>query len=267
MARAGLKDRAGQDRQLQLSCIPGLVSVVVPTYNRAMLVQDVLACLLAQTWPSIEIIVVDDGSTDETQAMLTRLQSAKARNPLILLYQPNAGPAAARNNGMRHARGEFFYFIDSDDLVPPHAIETLVRALQSSDRPYCLANIVIVDEQARPIQDAVRVVVKQDHGDLFSSGWAVHAALYRRTAVIAAGWFNESLRIGEDCHFRWQMITTNGDGCCIDAVIGFRRLHSFGHLSIGRSQMTGYRDSVAALSAFGEWAARNDRSSRAITIG
>src|SRR5262249_33901781 len=87
-----------------------LVSVIIPTYNRASAVRSAITSALRQTHPQIEVIVVDDGSTDDTKATL-----AAFGDSIRALHQPNAGVSAARNTALRHARGEFVAFLDSDD--------------------------------------------------------------------------------------------------------------------------------------------------------
>jgi glycosyltransferase involved in cell wall biosynthesis len=101
---------------------PGLVSVVIPSYNRAALIQDALRTVLAQTYSPIEIIVVDDGSTDNTREVVESYGGA-----VRYVYQQNAGAAAARNTGFHHARGEFVALLDSDDEWFPWKLEAQVR--------------------------------------------------------------------------------------------------------------------------------------------
>lgn len=102
-----------------------LVSLVIPTYNRAALLDETLASVAAQTYPHWECIVVDDGSTDETAAVAARF-APRVR----YVRQANAGPAAARNRGLEEAYGDAFMFLDSDDLLLPDALDHLVGALR-----------------------------------------------------------------------------------------------------------------------------------------
>ncbi len=102
-----------------------LVSLIVPTYNRAALLDETLASVVAQTYPHWECIVVDDGSTDETASVAARY-APRVR----YLRQANAGPAAARNHGVSEAQGGALMFLDSDDLLLPDALDHLVGALQ-----------------------------------------------------------------------------------------------------------------------------------------
>jgi glycosyltransferase involved in cell wall biosynthesis len=101
------------------------VSVIIPTYNRARFVAEAVASTLAQTWPPNEVIVVDDGSTDDTQHVL-----AQFGPPVVVVRQPNRGVSAARNRGMEIASSEVILFLDSDDLLLPHCI---ARSLETLD--------------------------------------------------------------------------------------------------------------------------------------
>jgi glycosyltransferase involved in cell wall biosynthesis len=103
-----------------------LVSVVVPSYNRASLIGETLDSVLAQTHPNLEIIVVDDGSTDDTEAAV-----APYRSRITYIKQKNQGLAAARNTGLQHSTGEYVAWLDSDDLWNPDKVALQVAVLQS----------------------------------------------------------------------------------------------------------------------------------------
>ncbi len=99
-------------------------SIVIPTYNRAATVRNTLSGCFAQTVSDIEVIVVDDGSSDNTVEVLKGVDDAR----LVVLQQVNAGPAAARNHGMRAAKGEYIAFLDSDDVWYPSFLEEVEKA-------------------------------------------------------------------------------------------------------------------------------------------
>lgn len=105
--------------------VPGLVSVIIGTYNIAGLIRETLDSVLAQTWQPLEVIVVDDGSSDDTWQVL---QSYGDR--IHAIRQANGGVAAARNTGLRHARGEFIALMDHDDLCMPDRIAIQMDCLQ-----------------------------------------------------------------------------------------------------------------------------------------
>ncbi len=108
---------------------PPAVSIILPTYNRATFLPQAFASIAAQQFTHWELIVVDDGSTDDTAAVVTNL-SAPLSQSVKLLRQANQGPYAARNAGLDHAAGEFVAFFDSDDLWLPHHLHECVAALR-----------------------------------------------------------------------------------------------------------------------------------------
>ena len=106
---------------------PDLVSVILPTFNRAGLMEQSLESIFNQTYPRIEIIVIDDGSTDTTEAIVS-----KYLDKLTYKKIANSGKAVALNAGLKMARGDFIFILDDDDLALPNAIEHHVRALHAN---------------------------------------------------------------------------------------------------------------------------------------
>jgi glycosyltransferase involved in cell wall biosynthesis len=106
----------------------GLVSIVLPTYNRATFLPEAFRSIATQTYRNWELIVVDDGSTDGTPQVLDRLISETA-GPVRVVHQANAGAYAARNTGLDHANGDAVAFFDSDDLWLPHHLSSCADAL------------------------------------------------------------------------------------------------------------------------------------------
>ncbi len=130
----------GEERQMPR------VSVVIPTYNRAALLKQAIDSVLAQTYTDYEIIIVDDGSTDEMADLVDRYVAGPGR--VRYYYQNNRGRSAARNAGIRLAVGEFIAFLDSDDLFLPRKLEMQVAAL-SNQPEYGMAfsNAISIDER------------------------------------------------------------------------------------------------------------------------
>jgi CDP-glycerol glycerophosphotransferase len=115
------------------------ISVVVPMYNVAPYLQTCLDSLAQQTMADLEVVMLDDGSTDETPAIAERFAARDSRFRLV--RQANAGLGAARNTGVVHAVGEFIAFVDSDDVVPRHAYELLVGALDRTGSDMAAGNV------------------------------------------------------------------------------------------------------------------------------
>ncbi|MGA2071889.1 MAG: glycosyltransferase [Terriglobia bacterium] len=129
------------------------VSVVIPTFNRAQQAQAALTSVLAQTYPSFEAIVVDDGSTDRTGEAIQRLIDQQSGNgkPIRYFFQPNLGQSAARNKGINEARGEWVAFLDSDDLWFPDKLAWQVRAIDhfGGRCSACITDARLVDNQGK----------------------------------------------------------------------------------------------------------------------
>lgn len=107
-----------------------LFSVIIPAFNRVELLQQTLESVWRQTFTDYEVIVVDDGSTDDTAAWLSEVASE-----LKPITQQNSGPGAARNKGAEHARGEYLAFLDSDDLWFPWTLATVAELIAKHERP------------------------------------------------------------------------------------------------------------------------------------
>jgi glycosyltransferase involved in cell wall biosynthesis len=105
---------------------PGLVSVIIPTYNRASILERAVTSALHQTYRQLEVVIVDDGSTDDTRAVVERMGAR-----VTYVYQANAGVAAARNTAMAFARGEYVAFLDSDDAWLDWKIEAQVAGMRA----------------------------------------------------------------------------------------------------------------------------------------
>ncbi|MBG0827867.1 bifunctional glycosyltransferase family 2 protein/CDP-glycerol:glycerophosphate glycerophosphotransferase [Planomonospora sp. ID67723] len=116
-----------------------LISVIVPIYNVEPYLQACLESLAAQTWRDIEVVMVDDGSPDASAEIAQRYAADDPR--FLLVRQANRGLGAARNAGLRRASGEFAAFLDSDDLLPLHALETMVSSLLETGSDLVAGNV------------------------------------------------------------------------------------------------------------------------------
>jgi glycosyltransferase involved in cell wall biosynthesis len=114
-----------------------LVSVILPTYNRAHIVSKALQSVLAQTYPNFEVIVIDDGSTDNTKEIITNIA---CKDPRVKYFRnnENKGPAGARNVGISLAKGELIAFIDDDVEWFPNKLERQVNLLQTLPEDYAV---------------------------------------------------------------------------------------------------------------------------------
>jgi CDP-glycerol glycerophosphotransferase len=115
------------------------ISVIVPFFNVEDLLDDCLASIAAQTITDLQVIMVDDGSTDGSAAVAAARAAADPR--FTLLQVPNGGPGSARNHGLARATGTYLAFVDGDDLLPPHAYDRLLHALEASGSDFVSGNV------------------------------------------------------------------------------------------------------------------------------
>jgi glycosyltransferase involved in cell wall biosynthesis len=186
-------------------------SVVIPAFNSAWSISDTLRAVLGQSLTDIEVIVVNDGSTDDLHA--TVHATAAGDNRVRILDQSNQGLAAARNSGLRAARGALVGFLDADDLWHPHFLEELAAGLDAHPTaPFAYAYSLRIDNANRlipsapwprpPRHDFTGLLIVNSVGN-------GSAALFRRAALMSAGGFDESFTgLGLHGAEDWQLCLT-----------------------------------------------------------
>jgi len=174
-----------------------LFSVIIPTYNRADLLSETLASVSAQTFKDYEVIVVDDGSTDQTLEILRDYPGLK------VLTQTNRGPGAARNHGVRHCSGQYLAFLDSDDVWFPWSLETYAAIIRQTSASFLAGKPFRFRNQADLPMALPDDVTHVTFPDYLASGddwrwWGVSSFIIRRDVFTAAGGFVESNINSED---------------------------------------------------------------------
>lgn len=184
------------------------LSVIIPTYNRAVLLERSLRSVLLQTTACKEIIVVDDGSTDATKEVVERFAS-KACYPIHYVFQPNKGPSAARNHGIALAENEYLAFLDSDDHWHKQKIEVQFNAL-SRNREYRMSHTY-----ETWLRNGIHLNQKKRHvpwhGDVFRQCLALCAigmstVLMEKSIFDEIGLFDEEMPCCEDYDF-WLRVS------------------------------------------------------------
>jgi hypothetical protein len=190
------------------------ISVVIPVYNGAQFIGEAMRNAQEQDYPHLEIIVVDDGSTDDLDAALRNINI-----PFRLLRQSNQGPAAARNAGIRAATGEWIAFQDVDDLWTPDALRRLARDLVLHPHARVVQCKCVTVKRGNPSEAWIR---GSSPADLFP--YKINAALYRKDVFDAIGGFDDTLRYGEDTEWFIRM-KTREISIEIPDVLLYRRRH------------------------------------------
>jgi GT2 family glycosyltransferase len=185
-------------------------SVIIPTHNRAPLLREALASVFAQTFADCEVIVVDDGSMDETPMV-----AASFGNRVRYFQQKNKGPGAARNLGAQHAVGKYLAFLDSDDLWFPWTLETYQKLI-AQHHPAFLAGKPLRFRDEKEWRTAVGGEAKAAvFSDYLASGdewrwWGASSFVVRRDAFEDAGKFTDEWVNGEDADLALRLGTAPG---------------------------------------------------------
>ncbi|MCO6449350.1 MAG: glycosyltransferase family 2 protein [Caldilineales bacterium] len=172
-----------------MAIVNPLISVIVPVYNGADFLPGAVASIRAQTYRPIEIIIIDDGSTDETAAVASRLG-----DDIRYRYQPNQGPGSARNSGINLARADFIAFLDVDDLWPERKLERQMRLLQSDPSLAYVTGMVQVCHWTGEADGRSQFSPVGAPREMFLLG----AVLFRKSVFVQVGLFDESMPGGED---------------------------------------------------------------------
>jgi glycosyltransferase involved in cell wall biosynthesis len=210
------------------------VSVVIPAYNSGSYIVETLDSVIKQSLGGVEIIVVDDGSQDNTEEAVASFacRGRSARLKYVKLPE-SRGVSHARNCGLSLVRSPFVVFLDADDLLTPLALECMVQALQREPgRIACYGNYIRIREDGRCIEARPSAMRKLPESNtlwnLLGNNFIPTGSLCVRTSVAnAVGGYNENLRFGEDWEF-WCRLASLGDFTAVDATLMKYRQRSSG---------------------------------------
>ena len=201
-----------------------LVSVVVPSHNRARLLRRTLQSILAQHLTDLEVVLVDDGSTDDTP------QITAAADPRIVVIRNRepGGVSAARNRGIAAARGDWIAFCDDDDLWSPDKLSRQLMAAERAGADWAYSGDVNIDDQLRvlsggPPRDPQDVVALLPRWNPIASGGS--NVMVRSDVLAAVGGFDPSLRRTEDWDL-WIRIARTGPPACVREPLVAYRFHT-----------------------------------------
>jgi len=210
------------------------VSVVIPNYNRANLVGETIENLLLQTLTPAELIVVDDGSTDDSVAVIKKFGSK-----VKLICQTNQGPGAARNAGLSTATGDYVQFFDSDDLCSLNKLEAQAKLLECSGADIAYSPWVPACIESRQVRIEKHVFQQRGLPQEFNSltyflrGWVsvFQALMFRRSFLQKVGVYRTDLMPSEDSEFLFRMLLQQPEmRFCSDCLVLYRS-HTGGQIT------------------------------------
>ena len=202
------------------------VSVIMAAYNHAAYIAQAITSVLSQSWQDLELIVIDDGSTDRTREVVTGFA-----DPVRYIYQENQGQGGARNTGIAHARGEYISFLDDDDLWLPDYLETVMAVLRPRPEVGALYAVCqVIDSEGNPLPQVMsRVVPTEEMYDtLVEGGWFPPLVVTVRKSVMDdVGPLDLSLR-GTDDWELWLRVAKKYPFMGISDVVARYRMHGGG---------------------------------------
>ncbi|MGY6274694.1 glycosyltransferase family 2 protein [Methylomonas sp. MgM2] len=204
----------------------------MPCYNAQKFLNSTISCVFGQTYSNIELIVIDDGSSDNSPEIL---QDAISSNKKIkVIRQQNQGPYPARNLGLKHARGELIAFLDADDYWSPDCIQKLHKALidKNAELSYCGWQNVVEDGQNGPPYIPPDYAKNDIVLSFLSSGpWPIHAALIRKSVVDQVHGFSTKRFSSMDYDFWLRICTVTRRIVQVPEVLAYYRWHNQGQIS------------------------------------
>ena len=205
------------------------ISVIIPNFNREALVGETISNVLVQTLPPHEIIVVDDGSTDNSVEIIRSFGSK-----IKLIQQTNQGPGAARNAGLRLASGDFIQFQDSDDLFSCNKLETQTELLEQSGADIAFSPWAKLRIEGRSVSFENHVLQQKMPPAKLSlpcwwlRGWSTvfQSLLFRRSFLKRVGFYRTDLMLGEDGELFFRALTSSPRVAFSAQPLTLYRVHS-----------------------------------------
>lgn len=208
------------------------ISVIIPVYNLSRWIEKCVKSVLEQTVSNIEIIVVDDGSKDDSYEIVKRIQEEHSEK-IVLLSQKNSGQAAARNRAMDLARGEYIVFVDGDDYIEPTYLECLLKKIKNENLDCVVCGYERVDEKGNVLQKVCPNLSNEMYQMKFLAACSkIFRLSYLREKNIR---FPEG-KLYEDVSFSWQVMFLSNRIGVVDCV-GYKYLMREGSSSNSKVRM------------------------------
>lgn len=208
------------------SCKSGWVSVIIPTYNREVYLREAIQSVRAQTYRPIECIVIDDGSTDNTKAVLEEIAKTVDKNfKLLYIFQENSGSQVARNTGTKASMGEYIQYLDSDDLLYPEKLEKQVAFFRENEE--CDG---VWGGWAKGLPEKNELIESIAGEDLLTQFLTEHCIvnfsfLFRKTIVEKIGDWDINIRRNQEIDFQVRGLLEGGNYRYQPQICGLWRTH------------------------------------------
>ena len=206
-----------------------LISVIIPCYNQGRFLAEAIDSAIGQSYANIEVIVVDDGSTDDTADVADRYSQVR-HHQVNCVRQTNQGLAAARNRGLEESGGEYVVFLDADDRLAAGALGVGAESLDSHpDCAFVYGNVRLIDAGGSLLLYPPGVNIKRDHYlELLRHNhiWSTGAVMYRRSVFATVGLFDPRVNASADYDLNLRIAMRHPIFCHAEVVLEYRKHES-----------------------------------------
>ena len=201
-----------------------LVTIITPTFNRASFLSMAIDSVLSQTFPDFELIIIDDGSTDNSCEVIDAYQQKDDR--IVYIYQQNQGQSVARNRGLAEARGKFICFLDSDNAWVPEKLEVCLQAFERyPEADVVYGDFIIIDADGKELGvNRMRRFSGRITAQLLRDNFvSMNTTMTRASCFHELGGFSEDERYAEDYEL-WLRLSTRFSFRYLPEILGFYRI-------------------------------------------
>jgi len=209
-----------------------LITVVLPTFNRANLISLCVDSVLLQTYQNWELIIVDDGSEDETATLIKRYTDARIR----YIYQENAERSATRNNGIEHAKGEWICFLDSDDEYQPEHLQELVKFIEVHKPLPGLIATGLITREGQKTKHKAFLELQKNFLEEIGSKFLIPSQVCVHRSVLEKNRFDVRYRLWEDTHL-WLRIAAKYPVYQMEEFTAIQNIHDEGTVVQGMKKI------------------------------
>lgn len=197
------------------------VSIIIPTYNRANILKKALDSVLQQSYQNIEVIVIDDGSTDATSTFIENYINANDLYKILRYYkQVNRGPSAARNYGLEKSTGKYIIFFDSDDYMLPDRVHIQIKAILENKADLCAASFRY---NSNGVEHKFKAPRLNNYYSFYRRRFLVgtQAWMFKKSVLKSVKGYNEAIRYYEDVDLILRLISFGIRMCHVEEVLTY----------------------------------------------
>jgi hypothetical protein len=216
------------------------ISIIIPTYNHADLIEEAVFSVLYQTYENWELIIVDDGSKDNTKEIISKFTDSRIK----YIYQDNAGVAAAMNNGFNMATGDFLGWLDADNYYDKDILKKVANVIPSG-KEIIYRNVSIVDMEGKELKKHTvpkTLEYKKALGDMSGSIPVQPGVFFKNTLYHKVQGFNQKYKVAGDIDFWIKCLKHNPSYYYLDEIFGYYRLDNRGISQSTKGLIRGLRE-------------------------